>query len=393
MCHVLSIEIHIDGQGVHLGMPKRIVTERDEVLAALLFGDEGRSQADIAQQLGFSPAVISRILARAEGKYIERRITFLRDKIPAQLLAEVETVFSKRVSEELARLTKYSLGVDGPKVRVFEVDKKASREEYLAAFTKAAAPYIFSLISQAEMCGFTWGRMLANFVAAVKDLGIRVKSATECIPLAGEPLGFAATSSSSSLISEELQQILRGPGYPTRSLTMLPALIPRDFDPHEREIIKKLIGRLRGYREIFLGDSGLPPIASSLDALVTSVGRDPLGFRGGSLLHELEEQPLFSGDIGGVLIPRSPAEVAGGRVAQVMADLSDRWTGLRLEHVKSCAANARAKGAVGVVVVSIGEARASVVFECVRLGLVNHLVIDRDLENALLQVCRARAGR
>jgi hypothetical protein len=251
------------------------------------------------------------------------------------------------------------------------------------------------LIGRSSRCGVTWGRMLANLVAAAKQLGARSKAATEFIPLAGEPLGFAPTSSSSSILADELQQLVLGSGHHARSLTMLPALIPRDFDLQERITIKKLIGRLRDYQEIFLGAKpGDRPIAESLDALITSVGRDPLGFKDGSLLDKDEERPLFLGDIGGVLLPKREEDLRRGRgLAEAVADLADRWTGLRVGHIRACAdvALAAQPAGVGVVVLSVGAERAPVVFECIKLGLISHLLIDGALEQALLEVSRVRS--
>jgi hypothetical protein len=336
------------------------------------------------------------MLSKADGRYLERKLRFLRDKVSAPLISELETrLLAGQISSELDRVSQFAAGRPGPRVRVFRPAAEASGEELLATFAKMAAPYVMQLIGGSSRCGVTWGRMLAKLVAAAKRLGTRQKAATEFVPLAGEPLGFAPTSSSSSILSDEFQQLVLGSGHHARSLTMLPALIPRDFNLQERITIKKLIGRLRDYQEIFLGAKpGDPPIAESLDALITSVGRHPLGFKDGSLLDKDEERPLFLGDIGGVLLPKR-AEGPGQdrKLAEAMADLADRWTGLRVRHVRACAdlALAAPSAAVGVVVLSVGGDRAPVVFECVKLGLISHLLIDGALEQALLDVCRVRS--
>jgi DNA-binding transcriptional regulator LsrR (DeoR family) len=378
-------------------MPQRRVTEIDEVLAAYLFAEEGRTQAEIAIELGVSPAVVSRVLDRAEGRYIERRVSFLRDKVPGHLQSELEMrLVAHAISSELDRLAQFAYGRPGPKVRVLQLPEECPGEEGLASFARLAAPYVLHLVVRASLCGVTWGRMLANLVRAAKQLGTRPKTSTEFVPLAGEPLGFAPTSSSSSILADELQQFLRGHGHHARSLTMLPALIPRDFSPDERTTINKLIARLKDYRDIFVGGvADEPPIVTSLDALITSVGRDPLGFKDGSLLDSERERPMFIGDIGGVLLPGRPGTPEQAlHLEAAMADLADRWTGLRLNHIRACAERAAADPArtVGVVVLSVGATRAPVIYECVKLGLISHLIIDGALEQALLEECRLRSA-
>src|ERR1022692_2656398 len=45
-------------------MPRRRISESDEVLASYLFAEEGRTQAEIGAELGVSAAVVSRVLTR-----------------------------------------------------------------------------------------------------------------------------------------------------------------------------------------------------------------------------------------------------------------------------------------------------------------------------------------
>ena len=128
-----------------------------------------------------------------------------------------------------------------------------------------------------------------------------------------------------------------------------------------------------------------------MEILVTSAGHTPLGFSRGSLLDK-SEQEFFVGDMGGVLLPHPNLSRLERRKAR---DIDARWTGLRLEHLEACARRARAtadapNGPPGVVLMSIGEQRAPAVFEAVRRGLTNHLVIDSRLEYALSTLLDAR---
>ena len=103
-------------------MPRRRISESDEVLASYLFAEEGRTQAEIAAELGVSAAVVSRVLTRVEKKYIERRICFLQENVPPNLRGDLDTrLLAEEISRELNRLAQFTIGRPGPKVRVFNV--------------------------------------------------------------------------------------------------------------------------------------------------------------------------------------------------------------------------------------------------------------------------------
>ena len=58
---------------------------------------------------------------------------------------------------------------------------------------------------------------------------------------------------------------------------------------------------------------------------------------------------------------------------------------MRLEHILRCAqAAARDHSRVGVVVLAMGAAKAHIILESVRAGLITELIIDHDLAHALL---------
>ncbi len=68
--------------------------------------------------------------------------------------------------------------------------------------------------------------------------------------------------------------------------------------------------------------------------------------------------------------------------------MNENWTGMRLDHLRRCADAARTSGFArkkpGVIVLAFGAGRLEVVLRCVELGLVSELVIDRDLDAALM---------
>ena len=125
---------------------------------------------------------------------------------------------------------------------------------------------------------------------------------------------------------------------------------------------------------------------------LSSVGpaERPLGFGQGRLFETgsvtIDElQNLVIGDIGGVCFPRMGLTRFEEKK---LRSVNDRWTGLRHENLSSCAQEARRQdqmtGIPGVVVVSIGKARAKFIHELITFGVINHLIIDDELEEELL---------
>ena len=102
------------------------------------------------------------------------------------------------------------------------------------------------------------------------------------------------------------------------------------------------------------------------------------------VLNIRELQKLVLGDISGVFIPR-PDLSASQRVK--LKNLSKRWTGIKLEHLKNCSLSSFSsdplKGKPGIVVVAIAKNKARFIYEGAKLNLINRLVIDDDLEEEL----------
>jgi hypothetical protein len=102
---------------------------------------------------------------------------------------------------------------------------------------------------------------------------------------------------------------------------------------------------------------------------------------------------LVVGEMGGVCFakPGLPA-----REIHELEALNKRWTGIKRVHLDDCARRAREgvqprlkerfDGPPGVVVVCFGPERARFLVEAVRLGVINHLIIDDQLEEALLEI-------
>ena len=66
--------------------------------------------------------------------------------------------------------------------------------------------------------------------------------------------------------------------------------------------------------------------------------------------------------------------------------INAQWTGIQREHVARCAERARSSQQTpGVIVLAVGRAKSGIVIEAVNQSLVNHLLIDQDLADALVE--------
>lgn len=67
-----------------------------------------------------------------------------------------------------------------------------------------------------------------------------------------------------------------------------------------------------------------------------------------------------------------------------MEALNGMWTGAKLSHLERIAAQAGRSTRPDVIVVAMGgDDRAEILAEAIRYGLVNELIIDRTLAEAL----------
>jgi hypothetical protein len=209
------------------------------------------------------------------------------------------------------------------------------------------------------------------------------------------------TSYSSSILANEFGRLANGDAYVARGIGMVPAFIPEGFNRAETRGVKKLIALVKSYREIFGEHKAKKfpePLADKLEMILTSVGpgERPLTFGRGTLfstgtLSLAQLATLIKGDMGGVLFPRVGLTKSQ---ASKLKTVNDRWTGLRRSHLEACAERAADepnpyKGKPGVVVVSAGKDRAAFIYEAVKSGLVNNLVIDDQLEAELERIVAA----
>jgi DNA-binding transcriptional regulator LsrR (DeoR family) len=379
-------------------------TESLDMLTAAFLAGEGRKQKEIAQVLNTSQANVSRLIGEARKHYLKEEIHFVSDTLDARTMFEIhQRISRKELDVQLARLSGHSSNSRGPLLRVFPVRDLEDRVIRTAEFARQAAPYIRNLIGRSSNCGVTWGGMLWSLVQALRNLPTRTpwrgrQYVIDVIPLCGEPLGKMPTSHSSSNLANEFGRLANGEKYLAPSIGMVPAFIPAGLNKAELNGVKKLIDLVTSYQEIFgvhRSKRVSEPLADKLDMILTSVGpaerplafgKDTLFSTGDLTLSQLST--LIIGDMGGVCIPRAGLKK---HEAEKLKKVDERWTGLRRSHLEKCAKRASDepdpfRGRPGVVVISIGKDRAQFIYEAVKLGLINHLIIDDQLEVELKRI-------
>lgn len=385
-------------------------TSLNLLTAAFLVGD-GMKQIDIARVLGVSQAAVSRLIRQARGNYLKEEVRFLREKVPPDTIKQILHRTSRHsLALRLDALAQSSAGVRGPVLRCFPCSAPPGRGmERMTELARLAAPWIREMVLRSNSFGVTWGGMLSRVVAAQRALSIAPpwkQPPVEVIPLSGEPLGDSPTTFSSSSIAHELGIIVNGDSYNARSLAMVPAFVPDGFTREQTAGVWRLIGLVKSHAGIFgphnSSRSPAPPLAARLDMILTSVGsaQRPLGHGKGRLfetgnLKIRELRRLVVGDMGGVLFPR--AHLTREQQAKLDA-VAARWTGLTIEHLKACSRRAHDQpdpfgGPPGVVVICAGAERAPFLIEAVKQGVINHLIVDDELQEELDRLTQAgKAG-
>lgn len=382
----------------------RARTTRVDQLAVAYLTSEGRTQTQIAATLGLKQSAVSRLLSKAVGYLDEqKRYRFREDLLaPGELDVILRRVSHKQLGDRLDEVARANGHVRGPVVRVVSsasTDLSADPATRFMSFTSQAAPYVRSLLVReaVQTCGITWGYMLWDLSIALRSLpGQRpwraARRPIRFTPLSGDPIQNRKDQPpnlTSSNIAAELGRIANADDYRSPWLGLVPAYIPEEFKKRsEVNVIERMIHMVSEYEEIF-GSKNKAGIADHLDMILTSVGtaESPLGFGRGRLLaglgkrlEDLKRQ--IYGDIGGVLLLRNPSKKSA-----LVKGIELRWKGLVNSHLERCALRAFQEdpltGRPGVVVLSIGADRAEVIYHAVSRGLINHLVIDQELEKAL----------
>jgi DNA-binding transcriptional regulator LsrR (DeoR family) len=378
-----------------------------------------KTQDQIAADLGISQSLVSRLMREAKKTGIlEVKTRFASERVSAEERARVE---AKLRTEPLRQISsKIHALAPGKPIPTFHVYPCHSRNTSPVAwrhriqeFSNDCADDLLKVLVSASVIGVAWGEMVANAVGAMQrvqqERRERRPSDQTIIPLLGEPLGRNITQYSSSILASKLAETLnpkpaqtpdpKSEPRSTLSLAPVPAFIPEGMTRAEINAIRKFIGKIGAYGEIYGADErGSRGEDKSLlwidrvDTILTSISREeqPLGFDDDRLIHAAgirrdRLNGLVIGDLCGVVIPRPNLDSQSKKeIKNIMA----RWTGIKVNHLEACAMRAN-KGAAGVIVLAIGSNKASVVYEALRRGLIQHLFMDEDLADRLGEICTA----
>jgi len=383
-----------------------------DALAAAALAAQGNTQIEIAAALDLSQSAVSRLLRSVQDYiHIERR--FRWDALEASVQQEVRRRISHRdIGDRVAQLAREH-GQPAPTVHVAPVGEAAQPGLRFDTFAGHAAMTLRELLEEVRgRVGVAWGSTLWHTTQALRSIlpqhPFRERIPIEFVPLCGDPLIDSKdlheryADRTSSRIVSELSKAVNGDEPRPAWLGLVPAFIPREFKGKEIKVIDRLIDLVPQYPRIFGPRIAPPrpmpaPIAGDLHMVITAAGpsKRPLGFGRNPLLglSEAESARLAAnihGDIGGVLLPRltdGPGKQGHEPAPHpLVQELTRRWTGLKIEHLKECSSRAfseRSKSRPGVTLLSFGADHVGVVLETVRLGLANHLIIGSDLEEAM----------
>jgi DNA-binding transcriptional regulator LsrR (DeoR family) len=359
-------------------------------LAAAYLRSEQKLQEEIAEILKISQPEVSRLLQRAVKKnWLDYPAPIFRcpDDI-RELWERAHTRFFS--SEKLLTRLKASepLGVSRlKKVSIYYGEAGGQ-------FNRTVLPAVEAVFTHATVMGVTWGRTVHGLVTTLRQHlsgSLRAEKPVRFVPLCGELLQDPddRIEHSSSALAANLHELINGTragGGAPPSLRGIPAFIPSGFNAAEVRTIRRFMRQFTGYGAVF-GENG-QSLACQVDTVLTSVGTVEAGRRGIFLservrLGELSEDELTEmvvGDLGGLIIPRRNLDPVPSRR---IAAMNERWTGIKQHDLERCAEEAARSRRPGVVVLAPDRHRRDMVVRCVELGLINQLIISRELADEL----------
>ncbi|MGH8059684.1 MAG: hypothetical protein ACREOH_21000, partial [Candidatus Entotheonellia bacterium] len=266
-------------------MPRRKIPDVEMQAVAYLYSQK-YSREDIKNILRLSQSTVSRSIQRAlDAGWLEMNVRFVTEQLPPDRMQAIEALISPQphLTERLHAVAQQHGVLAGPHVRIFPHAPQSHPSMPQATprdwFGQVAAGYIRDLLRPSQVCGVSWGAMLASVVRGLRMLGpppLRKGLPIEFVPLCGEPLGTAVTQCSSSGLAAQLDETMNGSTAHARSLAAVPALIPEGFTSREVLVIHKLIGHVTAYREIFqwreVDEGQHAPWIDQLDTILTGLG-------------------------------------------------------------------------------------------------------------------------
>jgi DNA-binding transcriptional regulator LsrR (DeoR family) len=375
----------------------------DELAVAFLAA-RGYNQTEIAKMLGLSQPAVSRLMQRVKDDYLQLR--FCEERLQPEQMARVQRrVMASRLASQLERIAREN-GHPCPAVHIVPVEDPQDVRSVFAARAAVVLKDMLSRVAPGESVesanvGVAWGNTLARVCHELRLLPPRTPwrvSPIRFVPLCGDPVIDEAqphADRTASRIAADLNEIVNATSLRPPWLGLVPAFIPRPWDNLENPQIRGFCQGLPGYKKVFGNKAeGIVGLVENLDMIITAAGTDSFPLGGTSFLLDLlpEEATALTagiyGDIGGVLLPKRPDHPSEGLSAQVIGDLTNRWQGMKIEHLENCARKAFETDYVngnrpGVTLLSYRKDKREVILEGVKRGLLNHLIISSDLAKEL----------
>jgi DNA-binding transcriptional regulator LsrR (DeoR family) len=270
----------------------------------------------------------------------------------------------------------------------------------------AAAERVVELFPRMHRVGICWGKTIYHLSERIGQIDIaksvpkaggsrhrKARSGTPIrfIPVTGDSLTNPDAVISASNLVAMLHRAIGAQGEPT-SLGPVAACYPKRFSGAHGEVLHEFFECVPGYRDVFgtrdaASHRGVPLI-NQVDTLILGIGpatretNDPW-LDDTILAAEISRETLEKisyGNISGYFIPRPRLSASDQKCID---GINERWTGIREEHIAACAARSRQTGAPGVFVLAVGAAKAEIVRVCAHRSLINELIIDEELADAL----------
>jgi hypothetical protein len=396
-----------------------IPDDQVEIYKTAYLATKGLTQKAIGELLGIGQTTVYRRLCEArEMKLIGKsRPLWTGTKVTERDVEEKLSPLDE-LSDRFAALT------DRPErlleVRILENANEPGETEH-REFARHTARYLHDdLLRANDKIGCAWGGLLLSVAEEVERIHGRPSaqwSDLAFMPICGDtPEVFRTPMRSAANIAAHFDRALTGSTDSEYTFSSVAGCIPSDFNGARAQTLRDFFQTIPGYRKVFGVDPKPEPGApqrksrghrpaqvdeggmiAQLDGVLTSLGPNEVDNRwlvAAATAAGVEPSKLASacpGNVGGIFLSHPHATAVQKKIVD---RVNARWTGVSLEHLELCAKRAtRDPKRLGVTVMACrGERQALIAIECVRLGLVSRLLLDRATSTAIARALDQLGG-
>lgn len=356
----------------------------------------GRTQNEISDRLGLSQPTIHKALkmARAERWIVDQPIC----NLSSERIREVEQLIHCPGLEDRLKQEQPKRGRHLKQLRILDVGEElptnlGEYRKYQNKFGRLAARHLTTeIFPDILSMGVSWGGTLQATIDGIElEAGGTRKTGSriQFFPVCGAPPdAIVSAKRAASILVADLDEQVNGVYENPNNFTGVSAAIPASYSPVERKALMRYFHELPGFRNVF-GVGKKPGLVRRMDAVMTSVGttdpkEDPW-ILAAAKAADISPNILIKytyGNINGLFLPRKgiPRDIAT-KIERV----NRAWTGIELDDYLRCAQRAKKPDAPGGTVLIAFGRKGEITLECIRLGLVSHLVIDAYLAAKLAE--------